>query len=107
MLRSGRLRGTRAIYRTLLWTDGTFEIDFREIDREDHVQTSMQAVLMEGLRRVDEWGRSARAAAQPRHGFRGQRRTADRAPGRDPRSDQLGAARVRWRALAVADPRRL
>ncbi|HET8938745.1 MAG TPA: response regulator [Polyangiales bacterium] len=53
----GRLQGTRAIYRTLLWTEGTFEIDFREIDREDHVKTSMQAVLMEGLRRVDEWGR--------------------------------------------------
>jgi len=53
----GRLRGSRAIYRSLLWTEGTFEIDFREIDREDHVQSSMQAVLMEGLRRVDEWGR--------------------------------------------------
>ncbi|HET8932898.1 MAG TPA: response regulator, partial [Polyangiales bacterium] len=53
----GRLQGSRAIYRSLLWTEGTFEIDFREIDREDHVRTSMQAVLMEGLRRVDEWGR--------------------------------------------------
>ena len=29
----GRLQATRAIYRTLLWTEGTFEIDFREVDQ--------------------------------------------------------------------------
>jgi hypothetical protein len=51
------LRGLRALYRALLWTDGSFEIDFGEISREDQLQSSMQGVLMEGLRRLDEWGR--------------------------------------------------
>jgi CheY-like chemotaxis protein len=53
----GSLRGARAIYRALVWTEGTFEIDFREVRREDAIQTSTQGVLMEGMRRLDEWGR--------------------------------------------------
>ncbi len=53
----GPLRGARAIYRALVWTEGSFEIDFREVRREDVIQTSTQGVLMEGMRRLDEWGR--------------------------------------------------
>jgi len=53
----GPLRGARAIYRALVWTEGTFEIDFRDVRREDVIQTSTQGVLMEGMRRLDEWGR--------------------------------------------------
>lgn len=53
----GSLRGARAIYRALVWTEGSFEIDFRDVRREDVIQTSTQGVLMEGLRRLDEWGR--------------------------------------------------
>jgi len=53
----GTLRGERAVYRTLLWSEGTFEIDFRDVRREDVIQTSTQGVLMEGMRRLDEWGR--------------------------------------------------
>lgn len=53
----GPLRGARAIYRALVWTEGSFEIDFRDIRREDVIQTSTQGVLMEGMRRLDEWGR--------------------------------------------------
>ncbi len=53
----GPLHGARAIYRALVWTEGTFEIDFREVRREDVIQTSTQGVLMEGMRRLDEWGR--------------------------------------------------
>lgn len=53
----GTLRGERAVYRTLLWNDGTFEIDFRDVRREDVIRTSTQGVLMEGMRRLDEWGR--------------------------------------------------
>jgi DNA-binding response OmpR family regulator/Flp pilus assembly protein TadD len=53
----GVLRGERAVFRTLLWSDGTFEIDFRDVRREDVIQTSTQGVLMEGMRRLDEWGR--------------------------------------------------
>jgi DNA-binding response OmpR family regulator len=53
----GSLRGERAVFRTLLWNEGTFEIDFRDVRREDVIQTSTQGVLMEGMRRLDEWGR--------------------------------------------------
>lgn len=53
----GSLHGARAIYRALVWTEGTFEIDFRDVRREDVIQTSTQGVLMEGMRRLDEWGR--------------------------------------------------
>jgi DNA-binding response OmpR family regulator len=53
----GRLRGEEAIYRTLIWTHGTFEVEFRPVDRQDIVPTSTQGLLMEGMRRVDEWGR--------------------------------------------------
>jgi CheY-like chemotaxis protein len=53
----GSLRGARAIYRALVWTEGSFEIDFRDVRRDDVIQTSAQGVLMEGMRRLDEWGR--------------------------------------------------
>ena len=53
----GPLRGERAVYRALIWSEGSFEIDFRDVRREDVIHTSTQGVLMEGMRRVDEWGR--------------------------------------------------
>ncbi|MBN1652468.1 MAG: response regulator [Deltaproteobacteria bacterium] len=53
----GKLRGDRAVYRALVWSDGTFEIDFRPVRRQDVIKTSTQGVLMEGMRRMDEWGR--------------------------------------------------
>jgi DNA-binding response OmpR family regulator len=53
----GRLRGEEAVYRALLWTSGQFEVEFCPVDREDIVPTSTQGLLMEGMRRVDEWGR--------------------------------------------------
>jgi len=54
---TGRLRGEEAIYRLLTWEDGNFEIDFKPVDRPRQLQTSTQGLLMEGMRRVDEWGR--------------------------------------------------
>lgn len=55
----GRLRGEEAVYRTLIWTSGNFEVEFKPIDNEEIIQTSTQGLLMEGMRRVDEWGRLA------------------------------------------------
>ncbi len=52
-----RLRGDRAVYRALVWSDGSFEIDFRSVRRQDIIKTSTQGILMEGMRRMDEWGR--------------------------------------------------
>jgi DNA-binding response OmpR family regulator len=53
----GMLRGEEAIYRVLVWKDADFEVEFDEPANEDVIGGSTQAVLMEGMRRVDEWGR--------------------------------------------------
>jgi CheY-like chemotaxis protein len=53
----GRLRGEEAIYRALIWNEAAFEVEFKTVSNEDIVEGSTQAVLMEGMRRVDEWGR--------------------------------------------------
>ncbi|MCC7535796.1 MAG: DUF4388 domain-containing protein, partial [Deltaproteobacteria bacterium] len=53
----GRLRGDRAFYRLLLWTEGRFELHLRPVAREPSIHTPSQALLMEGMRRIDEWGR--------------------------------------------------
>jgi CheY-like chemotaxis protein len=53
----GRLTGADAVYRLLVWTDGSFEVEFKNVRRKDVVDMSSQGLLMEGMRRVDEWGR--------------------------------------------------
>ncbi len=53
----GRLVGDRAIYRILLWNEGNFEVDFGPVKNEVRIHTPTQGILMEGMRRVDEWGR--------------------------------------------------
>ena len=53
----GTLIGEAAIYRFLLWSEGAFELEFREVKGEDKLGISTQALLMEGVRRMDEWGR--------------------------------------------------
>ncbi len=53
----GRLRGEEAIYRALVWNDAEFVVDFGPVKNDDIVETSTQGILMEGMRRVDEWGR--------------------------------------------------
>jgi DNA-binding response OmpR family regulator len=52
-----RLRGEEAVYRTLIWNEAEFEVEFTAIKNEDIIGTSTQGILMEGMRRVDEWGR--------------------------------------------------
>ncbi|MEB2314337.1 MAG: response regulator [Polyangiaceae bacterium] len=53
----GRLHGEEAVYRTLVWSAGDFEVEFRPVQNEDIIPTSTQGLLMEGMRRLDEWGR--------------------------------------------------
>ena len=53
----GRLCGEEAVYRSLIWSAGTFEVEFCPVDRKDTIPTSTQGLLMEGMRRLDEWGR--------------------------------------------------
>lgn len=53
----GRLRGEEAVYRSLIWSAGHFEVDFSPVSNDDIIPTTTQGLLMEGMRRVDEWGR--------------------------------------------------
>src|SRR6185369_16961993 len=53
----GRLVGEEAVYRALIWNDGEFEVEFTKVENPDAIESSTQGLLMEGMRRVDEWGR--------------------------------------------------
>ncbi|MBX3129512.1 MAG: response regulator [Polyangiaceae bacterium] len=53
----GRLAGEEAVYRALIWSSGNFEVEFHPVSNEDAISTTTQGLLMEGMRRVDEWGR--------------------------------------------------
>jgi DNA-binding response OmpR family regulator len=52
------LQGERAVYRMLLWAEGNFSVDFgTQDDIEDRIEISTQGLIMEGMRRIDEWER--------------------------------------------------
>ncbi len=51
----GKLKGEKAFYLILNWTEGTFHIEFTEHNVIETITTSNQGLLMEGLRRIDEW----------------------------------------------------
>jgi CheY-like chemotaxis protein len=53
----GRLKGENAFYRLLNATEGEFEVQFSTLDRTERIEVSTQGLLMEGMRRLDEWGR--------------------------------------------------
>jgi DNA-binding response OmpR family regulator len=54
---AGTLQGEDAVYRLLTWNDGEFEVEFRTVRRREAISTSSQGLLMEGMRRLDEWTR--------------------------------------------------
>jgi DNA-binding response OmpR family regulator len=53
----GMLRGEEAVYRGLIWGTGNFEVEFKPVSNDDIISVTTQGLLMEGMRRVDEWGR--------------------------------------------------
>ncbi|QSQ19242.1 response regulator [Pyxidicoccus parkwayensis] len=53
----GRLKGENAFYRMLNTFEGQFEVQFTALDRPERIEISTQGLLMEGMRRLDEWGR--------------------------------------------------
>jgi hypothetical protein len=53
----GTLRGEEAVYRMLIWSEADFEVDFGPVDREEVVEQPTSVLVMEGMRRADEWGR--------------------------------------------------
>ncbi len=54
---AGALQGEDAVYRLLTWSEGEFEVVFRTVRRREAIATSSQGLLMEGMRRLDEWSR--------------------------------------------------
>lgn len=53
----GSLSGEEAIYRALTWNEASFEVSFEPVTRPDVIESSTQGILMEGMRRLDEWSR--------------------------------------------------
>jgi len=52
-----KLVGEQAFYRLLNWQEGEFAIEFKQTERDERIPVSTQGLLMEGMRRIDEWGR--------------------------------------------------
>ena len=52
---AGRRRGAAAFYWLLRWREGRFAIQFGPVDRPPHIEGPTQRLLMEGMRRLDEW----------------------------------------------------
>jgi CheY-like chemotaxis protein len=67
--RTGRLKGERAFYRMLVWNEGVFQMEFGPHDEQDVIELSTQGLLMEGMRRVDEWGRLLEQLPPLEHAF--------------------------------------
>ena len=53
----GRLSGRDAVYRLFCWTTGRLEVEWKSIRRKDTVEMAPPDLLMEALRRVDDWRR--------------------------------------------------
>ena len=53
----GKLTGENAFYRVLNTFEGKFEVHFEPVERPDRIEVSTQGLLLEGMRRLDEWGR--------------------------------------------------
>ncbi len=53
----GRLRGEEAIYAALVWSEASFDVEFKAVSRDDVIDRSMGTLLVEGMRRIDEWSR--------------------------------------------------
>lgn len=53
----GGLQAEAVVYRLLGLTDGSFAVEFRPVSRGVVIKETTQGLLMEGMRRVDEWGR--------------------------------------------------
>jgi CheY-like chemotaxis protein len=61
----GDLVGDEAVYKVLLWTGGSFKIDFAGVSKEQTTTRSTQGLLMEGLRLLDESNRDNETEVDP------------------------------------------
>lgn len=51
----GKLRGEEAVYRSLAWQLGDFEVEYGSVQREETIQKPLDELLIEGSRRATEW----------------------------------------------------
>jgi DNA-binding response OmpR family regulator len=61
----GPLSGDEAVYKVLMWTAGSFKIDFTGRSKEQTCTRSTQGLLMEGLRLLDEQNRDSETEVDP------------------------------------------
>ncbi|HXI60849.1 MAG TPA: DUF4388 domain-containing protein [Polyangia bacterium] len=54
---AGRLSGREAMFRLFSWSQGTYRIEPKSIRRKDAIGLPPTALVMEGMRRLDEWQR--------------------------------------------------
>jgi DNA-binding response OmpR family regulator len=66
---AGALQGEDAVYRLLTWNEGEFEVVFRTVRRREVIAISSQGLLMEGMRRLDEWSRLLEQLPSLQHRF--------------------------------------
>lgn len=59
------LVGNEAVFKVLLWTSGSFKIDFNGRSKEQTTTLSTQGLLMEGLRLLDEANRDNETEVDP------------------------------------------
>lgn len=55
---TGAPAGEEAFYRILRWREGGFAIEFGPVVREARIELPTQALLLQGMRRIDDWGRA-------------------------------------------------
>src|SRR5436190_20556015 len=53
----GRLSGRDAVYRLFCWPSGNLAVEWKSIRRKDTIEMATHDLLMESLRRVEEWRR--------------------------------------------------
>jgi len=62
---AGGLSGEAAFFRMLHWSEGDFAVEFGAVEREPSIAASTRALLLEGMRRLDEFGRLAEQMPPP------------------------------------------
>ena len=56
---AGALEGEAAVYQSIRWTDGEFEIDFDAAPARDIISRTTTGLLMEAMRLMDEGQRDS------------------------------------------------
>lgn len=55
---TGAVEGEKALFRLLAWNEGSFSFSARRLDSPGDITKPLRALLMEGMRQIDEWNRA-------------------------------------------------